>query len=231
MTPDEAAQTLRDWSSSNPNAPQLWHLVCLRLANHYDMPQAWKELLKLSDAPIAVAVLVRRTLEAAIKETSRQSPSDEKNSLNKVLSLVRQLRTAIEKSPLPDNSAHPIGPGGNILLGWKGGVEHLLKWHPGNFAFTVVDVLDFVEEETNRHINELPIRAVSRDKGRALEVAFVRWLSYFLNLEFGKRAMYATIGRIVSAVLNLDDSLDRASVETILKDSPKRLKPTPLNSA
>ncbi len=230
MTPDEAAQTLRDWSSSNPNAPQLWHLVCLRLADHYDMNIAWRELLKISDRPIAVAVFVRSALEAAVKENNRPSPNDEEKNLNKVLALARELRTAIEDSPLPNNSAFPIGPGCNILLGWKGDVQHLLEWHPGHFAFTVVDILDFVEEETTRYIQGLPVRAVTRKRDRPLEAAFVRWLSYFFNREFGKPAMYATIGRIVSAVLNLDDPLDRASVETILKDAPKRLKPTPRNS-
>ena len=219
MTPEDAAKTLRDWSLNNPRAPEHWHIVSLALANHSDMPTAWKELLKLTDSPNKVAALVRSAYEHALKEVGRGNEKKESKDLENVMSLCAQLQQAIKDSSLPEDTAIPVFGDWDLWAAYKTYHDDIGDFVPGAKLFKMTQFLDYFAERVKLFSDNRPMRATARDRGKVLIDSFVRWLSWNLEREFNTRAMHATIGRLVTAVLNLPNPLDRRNVERILKNN------------
>ena len=114
--------------------------------------------------------------------------------------------------------------------GWKS-VPVVIGWRNLNpngyglgYPISIVDLLDRVVEMVDRELESRPLRSISRHRMRPLESAFVRWLTFYMTKRFGDE-MHATVARITSAALELDNPLDKRGVEAILKNCPSEFRP------
>ena len=226
MSDSPEGQALMAWQIENPNAPRDWRFLAHRLAQHPDMPNAWAELRKRNESPLAVFSDVCVAFRRANVEVRRLPSTRERDQFERVKSLALQLRDEIEQSPLPERSGRLVGISGMncadvmLMVGWRNlpddgfGIAHPLS---------VVEFLDLVVNMVDIETASLPPRAIERRRKRPLESAFVRWLTFLFLQRFGEE-MHATVARITSAVLDLADPLDKKDVEAFLKDSPPEFR-------
>lgn len=236
---DVARAVLLQWAQGEPRAPSRLRLVAQKLAMHPDMSPAWGELAKCNVGPMQVRASVTSALEGASKETRRQTTAEERTGIERVARMARELKAAIEASPLPAGHATYItfeASGGEsedeseraapVLVGWRE-IDGLAKSHKGFCpVFSICDVLELAEKLAQEHLTKLPPRAVARHRGRGnrpLQVAFVRWLAWDFGVRFG-REFRGVVARVATALFD-DSPLTKRDVDVILKDRPPAFVP------
>lgn len=225
-----ARVVLLKWVRDNPRAPIQWRAVAERIATHRDMLPAWKELAKHGVEPMVLFSFVNKAIDNADKETRRQSATEERRGVERVARLARDLKIAIEESPLPRNSAKlaQLGDGEKsvpLLFGWRE-IEGVAKFLKSRHALTVCEVLELAEKMAQEHLRSLPPRSTSRHRGkgvRPLQVAFVRWLAWQLGSELGNE-FRGVIARVSTAIFD-ESPLTKRDVDVILKDRPSPFVP------
>lgn len=222
------ADELRDLVSKNRGVwPTNWLVVAHRLANHPDMPLAWKELRKRGGTAREMFSAVREVFLYANREVRRPSATVERDEFDRVKIAARELQRAIKESSLPADK-------GNLAElecdGWKS-IPVVIGWRdlqPDGYGLgypiSVLDLLDRVVAMVDRELESRPLRSISRRRKRGLESAFVRRMTFSMTTRFGAE-MHATVARITSAALDLSNPLDKKDVEAILKDCPPEFRP------
>lgn len=228
---DVARVALLKWRQANSGAPVDWRAVARRIATHSDMPPAWEELARRGVAPLAMLSFATNALDSAAKETRRQTASEERAGIERVVRLARELRDAIEESPLPRGWAKYVTfaeseNAAPLLVGWRD-IDSLAEDHEGFCpAFSICDVLELAEELAQAHLNGLPPRSMARHRGkgaRPLQVAFVRWLAWGFGVRLG-RELRGVVARVATAVFD-GSPLTKRDVDVILKDRPPSFVP------
>lgn len=186
-----------------------------------------------------VLASVTSALESAAQETRRQTITEERADIERVARMARELKAAIEASPLPagwatyvtfdesegesEGESERAAP---VLFGWRD-IDDLAEEHKGFCpAFSICDVLELADKLAQEHLNKLPPRAVARHRGngnRPLQVAFVRWLAWDFGVRFG-REFRGVVARVATALFD-DSPLTKRDVDVILKDRPPAFVP------
>jgi hypothetical protein len=189
------------------------------------MDKVWAALVKRGDdVTDLVFDAVRQAFKHAQEETNRQTATEEAEELDRVRRLAIELKEAIERSSLPRNWATQLEltqEGEKSLelhVGWRDLPKHGFV---RGFPISIVELLDLAVTLVDRHITQLPPRAVLRNRGAtALPSSFVRWLTWHLS-DRGLCTVTPTVmARIANAALDLKEPLDKDDVKTILKEPP-----------
>jgi len=222
----DEGQALLDWRDANRRAPRDWRVLATRLAEHDDIDRAWAELRKHGGGAMTVFRDVKNAFRLANQEVMRPSSADEAAQFDRVVRLARELRAAIEQSPLPKDSAclrsltKEGAPDVMLMVGWR---DLRDDGYELGYPLAIVDVLDLAIELAEFYRKALPVRSIARHKGNPLVSAFVRWLAYFFSKSLGAE-LHGTIARVANAALDLSDPLDKNRVQAILKDAPPPLR-------
>jgi len=222
-----AASVLHAWYSANPKAPRSWRDIAQKLAEHDEMVQAWPELTKRRIEPMPFFSTVCKAYEAAQKEVSRQQLTEETQQINGVKRAIQNLKSAIETSPLPPNTATLFELQSEtrqtipVLIGWR---DLRADGYGLGYSVSIVETLDIALMMVQKFEANLPPRALKRHRKQPETAAFVRWLNWYM-LERFKAAPLGTIGRVTTAIFDLKNPLDKADIQAILKDAPAEFLP------
>ena len=222
-----ATEWLQQSLNDNPRLPTLTRHVMTAMSSGDDAAAAWRILGTDDDTVAGVVWRVEAALKAAMDEANRPTATNERDGIDRVIMLARQLQNEI-RSVMPGDKATVVlddVPAGRnkpafVEFGW-----HSMRpgGYIGGYPVCVDDVLDFAIKLAKQHAENLPVRAVSRRGDRPEVKAFVRHLAWQFNREFGKE-MRGTIAYITCAIFDLENPLDAAAVEGILKDRPAPFK-------
>lgn len=194
------------------------------------MESFWGGVLDVNGAEVMpIFGDIARALEAATAEVSRQPSREEKESVEKVIRLAKDLKEAIEQSPLPRDWGKWATLTSNadnlvVAVGWRDmrtdgyGVGHSIE---------IVKVLDWAVDLAEAHIFALPPRSIVRHRDRADVSAFVRWLAWLFGVKLGKE-LRSEIALVASAVFEKKHptmSLTKRDIDNILKDRPQEFVP------
>jgi hypothetical protein len=221
-------------------------ILARRLKDHPDLPQATRHIMAAlatdaaapawlffgQDEAIVGRVVnrVRQAYEQAVHEIDRPKSKAELDDIKSIIEKAEALKLAIKTSSLPGNWARmnkfelsaEERPAVPLDVGW-----HSLRkdWQGMGYPLAVTDVLDWAVELANHHLDNLPVRAVERQKDQPKVTAFVRLLAWHFHREF-KSEHRTAIGHITAAVFDLNEPLDLKQVEAKLKDRKPPFKPT-----
>ena len=214
---------LKQWLADNPN-PVHPHIairchLAQKLIEDQDMTRAWPELEKRGIGALPFLSLVQNSFESARKEIKRQPVSEVSSQLATVDRLIGELREAIEQSPLPPNMgwpyeiSHSTLPSLNVLIGWRdmAGCDFF-----GVHTQSIVEMLDIASELVGNFRKNQPPRTVIRHTKRPEITAFVRWLGWRVNHEYGFE-LPGTLARVANAVYEPTQPLDKEDVKGILR--------------
>lgn len=220
---------LAAWWPANASAPSDWRVLAKHLSEDQGMRTAWAALRKHGDVAKPVFSDVRSAFLAANREVMREPATIERRKLQLVSRLARELKTAIEQSPLPRNTTSRYLdlqsrdlPPVEVRLGWRD-LQAEVHDHFG-YSVAIVDFLQTVGEMVNTFEESLPARAVARHRVDPLMSAFVRHLAWLFVKRFG-REYQGTVAAIANAVLHPAEPMTKQSVQAILKDSPAPFRP------
>src|SRR5574337_1669649 len=155
---------------------------------------------------------------------ARAGVRDEAQALDRVARKVAELRDAIERSPLPADSA-TLGnitgrrvPAAQCVLFWRDIPDPSIDLPA--YHLSIVGLLDAADRMLDEHRAGLAPRAVLRHRDRPAAAAFVRWADWLMGRAFGERPPGA-LAHLANAALDLADPLGPDDVRAILKDSPE----------
>lgn len=223
------AEALNAWIVGNPSASKLRRQIAGVMAKNQELSYVWPELKKHGINPLHFFSIVCHAYEQMERETRRQTKTEEETQLKAVERLTRQLKDAIEKSPLPANTAYgpyelsTVGfPVVNAMVGWRDLQE---DGYGFGYSISIVEMLDVALGMLKRHQESMPIRAVSRHGSNPKVTAFVRWLAFCMGSRF-KCELHGTIAHLTTAIFDLDatNPPDKKGVKNLLKDRPEPFK-------
>lgn len=217
---------LRRWVTDRPNPDRQlakMQLFAMQLVDSHDMRRAWPEFEKVGLGSMHLRALIENAAKNATREAVREPRAIETKKLDKVDTLIRRLKRAIQESPLPRNSGIDVKIRSKrispvmIIAGWHD-MSPDVGWsaHP----VSLTDTLDFYLEMLQQHRASEPARAVQRS-AKHLEVnAFVVNLGWLICKEFGSY-LPGSIARVTNAIYDPPDPLNKEAVRDILKRSPE----------
>jgi hypothetical protein len=180
---------------------------------------------------------IRQSLVAALLEIQRPPSKAERQAVERVIQLSAELDIAIRDSTLPGGwirqdgfGLYPEGlPEVNIDMGW-----HSLDSPNFGYALSVCEVLEWAKENAKKHLEALPVRAVTRKPVLPHVTAFVRHLAWHFNRLLGKEPL-AAIAHITSAIFTKTKvghptqglPIDALQVKLMLKNRPAPFVPKP----
>ena len=206
--------------------------VLQRLSSGFGADLVWKQFGDDASHVGAVLSRVNTAFDLTMREYGRPPASHEEEDIQRVISLAKELKSAI-RAIMPGDSVASFAYGldaegePDILLelGWhslrKGGYE------TGYPLAIADDVLEWTIEEAEKRRDGLPTRASVRpaqhDEGKSPEITmFIRHLDWQFRREFNAGKPTA-IAHIATAIFDLKDNpLDAKDVEKRLRDSPLR---------
>lgn len=208
----------------------------MRLAEHDDMPRAWRELRKRGISAGWVFSTVRKAFEAAHKEVKREAQADEDQKLAAVRGAIAVLREAIEVSPLPrehgalvqiSRTSNGVEMLERIVLGWRDpspDSEFL------GYNITMLQVLDQAVgmldsfEQRRFRLVERQSKGTRREDGKGgdpVAKVFVRYLCKHLEAECGDM-LYGTVAHLANAALYSVSALRKDDVKGMMAAAKKR---------
>ena len=221
--PEVLAQYLVENPKQGNRFTSVRHALIALTAEHDDMPRAWLELEKKGINAMRFMAIVEDSVRNASAEFKRRPSGEIDEDIATVKRLISELRTAINRSPLPPRSAShrelttPGLPAVNVMMGWRD-IESLGEFHKMH-ALSVFDMLDVASEMVDQFVESQKPRAVLRHAKRPEITAFVRWLGWHMRQEF-QCELPGTLARITNAIYDLADPLDKESVKDILRKAP-----------
>lgn len=206
--------------------------VLRRLSSGFGADLVWKQFGDDASQVGAVLSCVNAAFDLMVREYGRPPASHEKEDIERVISLAKELKSAI-RAIMPGDWATSYAYG----LDAKGKPDILLElgWHSlrkggyetGYPLAIADDVLEWTIKEAEKRRDGLPTRASVRpaqhDEERAPEITmFIRHLDWQFRREF-ENGKPTAIAHIATAIFDLKDNpLNAKDVEKRLRDSPLR---------
>jgi hypothetical protein len=213
-----------------------WRTAAAALSEGAEAEDAWRLLAPTSSAEaLALLSVVVAALDATLREVRRPPADSERRDIEGVIKKSRALQLAIRTSSLPGGvnyGPYELQPAADLPavmvdFGWHStSPEHSLA----GYCVSVDEVLEWAIEKAQKHLDSLPPRAGSRQRGglsRAAVKVFVRYLALHFGKRFDGDERRGAIAHIATALFKAAEPLDHASVEAMLKDRPEQFDSRP----
>ena len=220
-------------------ATVLRQAVLKRMLECDDMAQAWVTLRNSNVDPETFAAAVESACKKAAGDTTGQTSTAKKKSLEGIIAKIRALEIAIEESTLPKDWAQFVeiesstkagmlkDPDEDHLLSlsvaWRN--PHPVAWFPGAHPVTVPDLLEMMRDLLQSSIDGLSAPAIGKARPDSDQTAFVRHLGWELHREYEKH-FPSVLMRAANAIYQPTNTWTADRVKEAWKGLPDKYKKT-----